>query len=478
MFPSGKSEIKDRISSSIFYSSLSGLLVRKPEESIFEHIYDNFKNRGSSFAKDLARFFQYISSFFAVSVFFLILSVVTLYKVIYYLNVEVNPFWYIYSLFAGIFLISRLPLAFMHKDMCAHFHRRNHNYVYPKVSIIIAAKNEEGSIYKTIKTCMKSDYPAEIECIAIDDGSTDNTLAEMQRASATFGSDKVIAFSFGKNKGKREAMYKGVRLSRNEMIVFVDSDSFPHKKSLKLLIQHFSDKSVGAVSGNTEVENLCSNSLTKMQSIRYAISFGIFKTSESYFGVVTCCPGCFSAYRKKALLPVLSLWRNQEFLGTRSTFGDDRSLTNFVLRKWKVVYCESAKATTIVPEKYLKFLKQQLRWKKSWVREGFVSSSFMWRKHPIAALSFYINLILPMLGPIVVGWVLFITISQRNPLFLISFLFGVVTMGSLYGIYLYVTQKEKYWFYMPFFSIFYTLIMIWQMPYAILTIRKTHWGTR
>lgn len=478
MLPGDKSNKKDGILNSIFFSSFSDVLVRKPEESFSEQIYNYFGNRNFSFTRELSRLFRYIRSYFALGIFIIILSLVSLYKVIYYINADVNPFWYVYSIFAGIFLVSRLPLAFMHKEKYARTHKKNGRFVHPKVSFIVAARNEEESIYKTIKTCMESNYPAKMECIAIDDGSTDNTRAEMRRASADFGPKKVTVVSFRKNRGKREAMHKGVKLSKNEIVVFVDSDSFPEKKALKRLIEHFSDQRVGAVSGNTGVENHCSNALTKMQSIRYAISFDIFKTAESYFGVVTCCPGCFSAYRKKALMPILSLWRNQKFLGTRSTFGDDRSLTNFVLRNWEVVYCEDAKATTIVPEEYLKFLKQQLRWKKSWIREGFVSSSFMWKKHPIAALSFYINLILPILGPIVVGWVLFMSILERNPLFLIAFLFGVITMGSLYGIFLFVIQKEKYWFYMPFFSIFYTLIMIWQMPYAILTVRKTHWGTR
>lgn len=424
------------------------------------------------------RLFEYASSFVAACLFMVFLSTVVLYKVVYYLNADGVTFWYVYSIFAGAFLISRLPLAFMHKDAYEHVIEEGDGYTYPKVSIIIAAKNEEGSIYKTIQTCMASEYPAEIECIAVDDGSTDRTFAEMRRAMEDFGPSVVRAVSLGTNKGKREAMSQGVLLSKNEIIVFVDSDSFLEKKALQVLIHHFSNKEVGAVSGNTGVANHQKNTLTKMQSIRYAISYDIFKSSESFYGVVTCCPGCFSAYRRKAILPILTAWRNQMFMGTRSTFGDDRSLTNFVLRDWQVVYCESAKATTLVPETYMKFLKQQLRWKKSWIREGFVSSSFMWKKHPIAALSFYINLILPMLGPLVVGWVLYMTIFHYNPLFFVTFLFGVVTMGALFGAFLSIIQKEKYWFYMPLFSIFYTLVMIWQMPYAILTLKKTHWGTR
>lgn len=423
-------------------------------------------------------FFERISLFFTVLVFTLILSVVVLYKIIYYLNAEGFSLWYVYSILAGTFLISRLPLAFMHKDAYEHAHEKDDTYIYPKLSIVIAAKDEEESIYKTIQACMESNYPSEIECIAVDDGSTDKTFSEMQRASAAWGGQKVIAISLGVNKGKREAMSEGVMLSKNEIIVFVDSDSFLDKGSLRLLVHHFSNNKIGAVSGNTGVANHCVNTLTKMQSIRYAISYDIFKSAESIFGVVTCCPGCFSAYRREAVMPVLSPWRNQMFMGTRSTFGDDRSLTNFVLRNWRVVYCESAKANTIVPERYMKFLKQQLRWKKSWIREGFVSSSFMWKKHPVAALSFYVNLILPTLGPIVVGWVLYMAIFHYNPLFLVTFLFGVITMGSLFGIFLSITQNEKYCFYMPLFSIFYTLVMIWQMPYALLTLKKTHWGTR
>ena len=449
------------------------MIYYQPQEPIEEPVFQK-----RSLMHRSSRFFEHVSYFFVVCIFAILLYVVFLYKIVYYLNAGVITFWYIYSLLAGTFLLSRLPLAFMHKDTYTRPHEKNDKYIYPKVSIIIAAKNEEESIYKTIRTCMESDYLAEIECIAVDDGSTDKTFSEMQRAAVAFGYDKVIAVSLGVNKGKREAMSEGMMRSKNEIIVFVDSDSFPNKEALKLLVHQFSDKKVGAVSGNTGVANHRINTLTKMQSIRYAISYDIFKSSESFFGVVTCCPGCFSAYRKKAVMPVLSRWRNQMFMGTRSTFGDDRSLTNFVLRDWKIVYCENAKAVTIVPEKYMQFLKQQLRWKKSWIREGFVSSSFMWKKHPVAALSFYINLILPTLAPFVVGWVLYMTISHYNPLFLATFLFGVITMGSLFGSFLYITQKEKYWFYMPLFSIFYTLIMIWQMPYAIVTLRKTHWGTR
>lgn len=426
--------------------------------------------------------FEKASSFINFVLFFLVLSIVILYKVVYFGNTGMDDpfqfFAYVYSLLGGIFLISRLPVAFIYDNKKSDIKALDTKYKYPKVSFVIAAKNEEDSIYKTIETCMKSDYPAIMECIAVDDGSTDKTYSEMQRASDFYGKKMVKAVTLGVNKGKREAMSEGISYAKNEIIVFVDSDSFLEKDALKLLIHHFSDQKVGAVSGNTKVANHNTNALTKMQSIRYAVSYDIFKVCESHFGVVTCCPGCFSAYRKEAILPVLSKWQNQMFMGTKSTFGDDRSLTNFVLKNWNVEYCQNAKAETIVPDKYLKFLKQQLRWKKSWIREGSVAASFMWKKHPFASLSFYINLILPTLGPIVVGAVIYKSIIELNYIYFLAFIFGVTILGLLFGLFLYFMQKEKYFYYMPLFSIFYTVFMIWQMPYAIIRINDTKWGTR
>lgn len=123
----------------------------------------------------------------ALVVFIVILSQIVLYKVIYFYHAEGFSLWYIYSFLAGIFLVSRLPLSFVHDDADIHSHGIDKDYSYPDISIVIAAKNEEESIYKTIQACMDSEYPGNIECIAVDDGSTDATFPEMERASRDWG---------------------------------------------------------------------------------------------------------------------------------------------------------------------------------------------------------------------------------------------------------------------------------------------------
>ena len=99
-------------------------------------------------------------------------------------------------------------------------------------------------------------------------------------------------------------------------------------------------------------------------------------------------------------MPRLEWWENQTFLGVESTFGDDRSLTNCVLRDWRIVYERRAVSHTIVPITFRAFLIQQTRWKRSWTRESLLVAGFIWRKHPIAALFTYMSILLPLLAPI------------------------------------------------------------------------------
>lgn len=415
--------------------------------------------------------------FFLVSVFLLLVTGLVFYKVLFITNMSLElSFWTVYSLIVTFFLISRIPYAYLHKDEHGKVYP---NSAYPNVSVVIPAKNEEQGIFRTITTCINSRYPGNVECIVVDDGSTDNTNGEVVKAQALYG-DKVRLISFSENRGKREAMATGINASRYEIIVFVDSDSFLVPDALQHITEHFlADERVGAVSGNTKVENVNTNLLTRMQSIQYAVSFDIYKASESVHSSVTCCPGCFSAYRKSAVQSLVHAWKEHKFMGSKSTFGDDRGLTNFVLQGWDIVYCEKAKATTRVPETFPVYWRQQLRWKKSWIREGIFAGSFMWKKrHPLASFAFYTNFSFPILGPILAGSVLAKSIMTHNPMLFVVFMSGFLLLGLVFALFVRVYNGVKTWVYMPIFSILFISVSIWQMPWALLTLRKTHWGTR
>lgn len=400
------------------------------------------------------------------------------YKIVFISTTISSPsFWSIYGLIATIFLISRLPYAYLHQDDHSKIYPSTS---YPNVSIIIPAKNEEDGILRTIKTCINSIYEGQIEIIVIDDGSTDGTKNEVLKAREIYG-EKVKLIAFEKNQGKREAMAEGIAKVLYEIIVFVDSDSFISTDSIHHIVEHFmQSEKVAAVSGNTKVENIDQNTLTKMQSIKYAVSFDIYKASESVHSSVTCCPGCFSAYRKSIIKPLIPAWKNHTFLGSKSTFGDDRGLTNFVLRDgWDIVYCEKAQATTVVPHKFSVYWKQQLRWKKSWIREGIFASTFMWKmRHPLASFAFYTTFSFPFLVIPLVFHMINQSRIAHNPMIMVVFLFGFLLLGMVFALFTRVYKEAYYWLYMPLISLTFITMFIWQMPYALLTFKKTQWGTR
>jgi hyaluronan synthase len=408
---------------------------------------------------------------------FTIITTLLLYKavVIGSTGLSLAP-WTLYGLVATTYLITRIPYSYLYTDAHTAVYPAT---AYPAVTIVIAAKNERDGIFRTIETCMNSRYAGEIECIAIDDGSTDGTGDEMRRAQRVFGG-RVRLVLFPENLGKREAMARGIKDARHEIIVFVDSDSFLARDALTHITEHFLENlRIGAVSGNTKVENWDVNLLTRMQSIQYAVSFDIYKASESVHRSVTCCPGCFSAYRRTAILPLVEVWRTHRFFGSSSTFGDDRGLTNFVLKKWDIVYCQKALASTAVPETFSVYWKQQLRWKKSWIREGLFASTFIWKTRPLlASFAFYTNFTFPIVGPILAGFVLIRSIVVGDPLLFIVFMTGFVLLGVVFSLFARVYFKAENWFYMPLVSLMFISVFIWQMPYALATLRNTRWGTR
>jgi len=383
-------------------------------------------------------------------------------------------FWYdpwlqAYSVAAAAFVLSRIVLSFFYKEP------PDEGY-FPTATIVIAGKNEEAHIAETIHHCFRAYYPPDLlDVIAIDDGSTDKTWEAMEALQAQY--PRLRIFRFEKNKGKRHAMALGAQEAVGEFLVYVDSDSYIAPDSLYRILQPFKSKKIGAVSGHVLAAVEPDNFISKMESVRYYVSHRVMKAAESVFGAVTCCPGAFSAYRRSAVLEAIPSWLNQTFMGTPATFGDDRSLTNYLLRSYQVIYHAGAVCLTYTPRTWMQFLRQQLRWKKSWARETTVAVRLMYRKHPVAALSYYLGIVITLISPLVALWALVVLPLLTSASFL-PYLTGVFLVYLfLCLIYLYHT-RSRYWYYGLAFAGLYICILSLQNYYAIATMRKNHWGTR
>lgn len=395
-------------------------------------------------------------------------------NVVYLKSFNLYYFWYeplinLYSLLISFYILSRFVLSSFYRPPRDVGH-------LPSVTVIIACKNEEDSIGRTLDAVYQSDYPRDqMEVIAVNDGSTDGTHDAMERAKEDHPGLKVIHFA--KNLGKRHGMAAGARIATGEILVYVDSDSFVGRETLRKLVQGFADPTVGAVCGHATVQNARKNLLTKMQEVRYFIAFRIVKAAESVFSAVTCCSGCLSAYRRKPVMEVLDTWLNQRFLGTEATFGDDRSLTNFMLRRYRVIYHSEAVCTTLVPENYRQFFRQQLRWKKSWIRESLVAGTFMWKRHPFVAFFFYVGVLFPVVSPLIAFQNLVLPFMGYGSLSIL-YIYGAMLMAAIYSLCYLSRFRNGLWVYGIFFTFFYMFVLVWQTYYALLTVRRNHWGTR
>jgi hyaluronan synthase len=377
----------------------------------------------------------------------------------------------IYTIAISCYVFSRFLLA-------AFYQPAKDVGLEPSIAIVVPAYNESDAVARTIHSCLALDYPAEkMEIVVINDGSSDDTWEHMGRAAALYPPGRVRCVDLGSNQGKRAAMAAGIRETQAEMLVFVDSDSMPAPSAVRKLVQGFVDPKVAAISGLTHVRNVEQNVLTRMQAARYYISFQLLKSAESVVNAVSCCSGCFAAYRREAVLPLVERWEHQHFLGVECTYGDDRALTNMILKAgWKAIYDAEAEAWTDAPDAYGKFFRQQLRWKKSWARESPILASHLWRSHPLAFPAVLIATLSGLMSPIVVLWNLAWQPlgHDLNPSF---YLLCLYLMSIIYALMYRALRSDGTWLYAILATFFYISFSL-QLFWAIARIRDGKWGTR
>lgn len=118
--------------------------------------------------------------------------------------------------------------------------------VLPRVSIVIAAYNEEAFIGQTIENKIHLDYPRDrLEVLVVSDASTDGTDQIVER----FKSEGVRLLVQASRQGKTAALNRAVPEAAGEIVAFSDANSIYAPDSLRKIVQNFADPSVGYVTG-------------------------------------------------------------------------------------------------------------------------------------------------------------------------------------------------------------------------------------
>jgi hyaluronan synthase len=128
-----------------------------------------------------------------------------------------------------------------------------------------------------------------------------------------------------------------------------------------------------------------------IEDIRYHLTV----PAQSVFGQVGCLAGRTIAYRRTAFAPAVERLVRQTVLGVPQHVGDDRVLTNELLRHgWRTVYQSTAVVETDAPSDWPTFWRQQLRWGRSSQRETLLSLRWLWRR-PVAFACFAADIVTP-----------------------------------------------------------------------------------
>jgi biofilm PGA synthesis N-glycosyltransferase PgaC len=223
----------------------------------------------------------------------------------------------------------------------------------PPVTVLIPCHNEGANVEDTVRSVVEQRYPAEIEIIAINDGSTDDTSERLESLATVVPNLRVIHLE--SNQGKAVALRVGTLASSSEYLVCVDGDAILDEYAVHWLVVHMVTGSrVGAVTGNPRIRNR-STLLGKLQVGEFSSVIGLVKRAQRAYGRVFTVSGVVSAFRRSAVEAV-GYWSD-------TIVTDDIDITWRLQREhWDVRFEPRALCSILMPETMRGLWKQRLRW--------------------------------------------------------------------------------------------------------------------
>lgn len=265
----------------------------------------------------------------------------------------------------------------------------------PKVTLLIAAYNEQDVIASKLENTLALDYPGEnLQIIVAADGSDDQT-AEIVKSFAPRG----VELSYQpERRGKMAAINRAMSLVCNEIVLFSDANNLYNKDTLRELVKPFSDAQVGAVSGSKNIIG-SGDTLTKADSLYWRYESYI-KVQETRLGSCTGVSG-----------EILAIRYNLYEAPPDQVINDDFFIALGILRKgYRLIYSPNARSfersslteedeairrSRIVAGRYQAMLMsaQLLPWRNPLLVWQIVSHKFMRPLVPLAMIvAFLANL--------------------------------------------------------------------------------------
>jgi hyaluronan synthase len=417
----------------------------------------------------------------------------------------------VYSVLTSFVLFNILFISyFRYRDPYVDVYKDNiPSHEQPLVSIVIPVKNEEDNIENCVLSGLNQTYEKK-EIIVINDGSTDNTGIILNRLKDEYQMVNFKIINIENSVGKKKAIEVASKTANGHIYAFMDSDCNMSLDATEKAVKIFhADPQIGAVAGHGRVRNNHAGGpfdhfLEKLQDVYVDGSCRAIKGMESFFSSVTCCSGSLSFYRREAIQDFIHEWAHDRFLGMEFKFCTDRRMTAHVLSNkpptlpsqiiedyknnknnnskeevdgyWKIKYSQHVRVTIGVPSTLESLVKQQIRWRKSFIRSLFSTGGYFWKRPFYVAILYYLQTAMKFFRPYVVAKTVFLMPFFGDYLTPIVWFSGILFTGMIYAVDFRLRNPgDKNWVYRPFFSLLSTFIYTWLMIYAAITIKKTGW---
>lgn len=276
--------------------------------------------------------------------------------------------------------------------------------LWPRLTVFIAAHNEEAVIAKCIEALIAADYPRDrYEIIPVNDRSSDGTKAICDEWAAKYP-HLVKPFHRETGKAGKPAALKDAELLANgEVLVVFDADYIPSVGLLKQIVSPFLDPEIGVTMGRVVPYNVRVNLLTRSLDMERSAGYQVDQQARQDLNLLPQFGGTVGGIRRSALHAVGGF--------TAGVLSEDTDLTFRLLSSgWKVGYVNSAECYEEVPESWPVRVKQLMRWAKGhnqamfrFTRRSVVNPYFSTAQKIESCLVLGVYAVAPLT---VIGWLL------------------------------------------------------------------------
>ncbi len=237
---------------------------------------------------------------------------------------------------------------------------------FPYFSTIVPAFNEGQGIKATLQSLCNLDYPKEKrEFIVVNDGSTDKTREVVEKFIAENPDENIVLIN-QENKGKGNAMNKGLARAKGEFVACLDGDSFIQPNALQEMLPLFEDTQVAAVCPLMKVKKP-ENMLQKIQWCEYTINM-FYRYLNARVHAIHVTPGPFSIYRTQVIRDLGGF--------DETTITEDLEIAiRLQKHHYKILQTFDAIVETVPPKTWKALFRQRVRWYK-----GSVDNSIRYKK--------------------------------------------------------------------------------------------------